>query len=118
MLGRALNINGFVKGDVLELRGAVKAKNLTAGARVTLRVVYKNNDVKVATFNVTPGNYDYTVFSQTLTLARAVKAASVQIRAGATKGTLFIDDLAVIRNPAAALLVDDGAAGAGLRGVD
>lgn len=96
LIKKSVNKSEFVKGDTLELRGAVSSNNLTAGARLSLIVTYNNQTQKIAKLNIPSGAHEYQLLTRQLTLERGVKSVQVRIETRGSAGVFFVDDLGVI----------------------
>jgi hypothetical protein len=82
-----------VANDLLILSAQASATNLTAGARLILKVKYVDNSKDKTVVQISSGNFDYTYFEATLGLTQTVKKAKVMVRGGTASGTVWFDDV-------------------------
>jgi hypothetical protein len=103
-LGTTLGLSRTIKQKVdvtglgaadndLTLSAWVRAKKLTAGAKLKITIRYTDGTTGKAVRKVPVGTYGYTRLSKTLTLTKAAVRVEIAIFAGPSTGTVLVDDL-------------------------
>lgn len=104
-------ISTFEAGDVFSFSAWVKRKNIRSGSHIEVWFKYIDptlgqfgNGIDRLTLLIAPGTGDYTqVKSLAFTLAGPVKDVEIEVAFKSTTGKMFVDDISLIRLPAAAV---------------
>jgi len=91
------NVDGLVAGDTLTLSGYAKGINAQPNTALVALVTYSNGQRETLRVPLAGGTYEYTLFSQSLTLSKpsAVKEILVRLVSISKSGRVIIDNVAL-----------------------
>lgn len=102
VLSQTISLTPFAynNGDVFRVTALFNGLNVTAGAKLVIRLTYTDS-TNAQSFVVIPnGTYAYQTLEAMITASKPVKNIRIAIQAGKANGTLRVDSVALDINPA------------------